>query len=44
HLNIQYSTISRRVRALEKQLGVSLLVRKKGTYKLTEAGTTVLTS
>jgi DNA-binding transcriptional LysR family regulator len=41
HLNIQHSTISRRVRALEKQLGVSLLVRKKGTYKLTEAGTTI---
>jgi len=37
-LNIQHSTISRRIRALEKQLGVSLLVRKKGTYHLTDAG------
>jgi len=40
-LNVQHSTISRRIRALEKQLGVSLLVRKKGTYELTEAGTTI---
>ncbi len=38
HLNVQHSTVSRRIRALEKQLGVSLLVRKNGVYQLTEAG------
>lgn len=39
--NVQHSTVSRRVHALEKKLGVSLLERKKGTYQLTPAGTKV---
>ena len=40
-LNVRHSTISRRVRGLEKQLGTSLLNRKKGTYELTDAGTKI---
>jgi DNA-binding transcriptional LysR family regulator len=37
-LNIQHSTISRRIKSLEKQLGTNLIRREKGRYKLTRAG------
>jgi molybdate transport repressor ModE-like protein len=37
-LNVQHSTVSRRVKSLEKQLGTNLLRRKKGAYELTRAG------
>jgi len=40
-LNVQHSTVSRRIRALERQLGVSLLVKKKGAFELTDAGRNV---
>jgi DNA-binding transcriptional LysR family regulator len=37
-LDVQHSTISRRVKALEKQLGTNLVRRNKGSYELTRAG------
>ncbi len=37
-LGVQHSTISRRIRALEKQLATSLVERKASGYVLTEAG------
>ncbi len=37
-LNVQHSTISRRVKALEKDLGSNLVRRKRGRYELTKAG------
>lgn len=37
-LNVQHSTVSRRIKALEKQLGTILVRRDKGTYNLTNAG------
>jgi len=37
-LGVQHSTISRRIRALEKKLAASLIVRKASGYVLTEAG------
>lgn len=37
-LQVQHSTVSRRVKALEKQLGTNLVRRHKGTYELTKAG------
>jgi DNA-binding transcriptional LysR family regulator len=37
-LNVQHSTVSRRVRTLEKKLGVELIIRVKGVYELTKAG------
>jgi DNA-binding transcriptional LysR family regulator len=37
-LNVQHSTISRRVKALERQLGTNLVRRNKGAYELTRAG------
>lgn len=37
-LNVQHSTVSRRVKSLEKQLGTNLVRRKKGAYELTAAG------
>jgi molybdate transport repressor ModE-like protein len=37
-LNVQHSTVSRRVKALEKQLGTNLVRRNKGAYELTQAG------
>ena len=37
-LNVQHSTVSRRVRSLEKELGVELIIRIKGVYELTTAG------
>jgi molybdate transport repressor ModE-like protein len=38
HLGVQHSTVSRRIRKLEQQLGARLLERKKTGYELTEAG------
>jgi DNA-binding transcriptional LysR family regulator len=37
-LAVQHSTVSRRLRALEKKLGTRLIERKKSGYELTEAG------
>jgi molybdate transport repressor ModE-like protein len=37
-LAVQHSTVSRRLRALEKRLGTRLIERKKSGYELTEAG------
>lgn len=37
-LGVQHSTVSRRVQALEEQLGTRLVDRKKSGYELTEAG------
>ena len=37
-LDVQHSTVSRRIRHLEKILGARLLERKKTGYELTEAG------
>lgn len=37
-LKVQHSTISRRVKALEKQLGTNLIRRNSGSYELTRAG------
>ncbi len=41
-LNVQHSTVSRRVRALEKQLDINLLSRSKGSYQLTSAGNKIM--
>lgn len=38
HLGVQHSTISRRLQALERQLGVRLVERAQGGYGLTPAG------
>ena len=37
-LDVQHSTVSRRMRQLEERLGTRLIERKKGGYELTEAG------
>ena len=37
-LGVQHSTVSRRLRALELELGARLLERKKSGYELTAAG------
>jgi len=37
-LDVQHSTISRRIKALEKQLGTNLIRRNKNAYELTNAG------
>ncbi|MDQ6998596.1 MAG: LysR family transcriptional regulator [Mariprofundus sp.] len=37
-LGVQHSTVSRRIRSLEKTMGVRLLERKKSGYELTPAG------
>lgn len=37
-LAVQHSTVSRRLRSLEEQLGTRLIERKKSGYELTEAG------
>ena len=37
-LGVQHSTVSRRLRSLEDQLGTRLIERKKTGYELTEAG------
>lgn len=38
HLDVQHSTVSRRIRQLEEKLGTRLIERKKSGYELTEAG------
>ena len=38
HLNVQHSTVSRRIRALEQQLRTRLIERKRSGYELTAAG------
>ncbi|MFT6734959.1 MAG: DNA-binding transcriptional LysR family regulator [Polaribacter sp.] len=40
-LNVQHSTVSRRIKAFEKQLGTNLIRRSKGSYELTKAGSKV---
>lgn len=37
-MNVQHSTVSRRIRVLETQLGTRLIERKKSGYELTAAG------
>jgi molybdate transport repressor ModE-like protein len=37
-LDVQHSTVSRRMRQLEEQLGARLIERKKSGYELTQAG------
>ncbi len=37
-LGVQHSTVSRRLRSLEEQLGTRLIERKKSGYEMTEAG------
>lgn len=37
-LNVQHSTVSRRIKALERHLGTNLVRRNKGFYELTRAG------
>jgi len=37
-LNVQHSTVSRRIKSLEVQLGTTLFERKKSGFELTEAG------
>jgi molybdate transport repressor ModE-like protein len=37
-LDVQHSTVSRRMRQLEEKLGVRLIERKKSGYELTQAG------
>jgi molybdate transport repressor ModE-like protein len=37
-LGVQHSTVSRRLRSLEEQLGTRLIERKKSGYELTESG------
>jgi len=37
-LNVQHSTVSRRIRSLEQQLGTRLIERKRSGYELTAAG------
>jgi len=37
-LNVQHSTVSRRLRALEKDMGTQLIERKKSGYELTDDG------
>ena len=41
-LEVQHSTVSRRLRALEERIGARLLDRKKGGYELTAAGENLL--
>lgn len=38
HLDVQHSTVSRRLQQLERRLGVRLLDRKRSGYQLTAAG------
>lgn len=40
-LGVQHSTVSRRIRQFEEQLGTRLLERKTGRYELTQAGENV---
>ena len=37
-LKVQHSTVSRRIKALEKQLGTNIIRRMQGRYELTKAG------
>lgn len=41
YLEVQHSTVSRRLRSLEENLGARLIERKKGGYELTAAGENV---
>ncbi len=43
-LGVQHSTVSRRLRILEKALGARLIERKKGAYELTPAGASLTLS
>lgn len=44
HLNVQHSTVSRRLKSLEKSLGITLVRRNKGKYELTRAGVQLQTT
>ena len=37
-INVQHSTVSRRIKVLEQQLGTRLIERKASGYELTSAG------
>ena len=37
-LEVDHTTVSRKVQALEKKLGITLFLREPDGYKLTEAG------
>lgn len=41
-LGVDHTTVSRRVQALEKSMGMQLFLREPGGYKLTEAGRSLL--
>jgi len=41
-LNVDHTTVSRRLQALEKSMGMQLFVREPGGYRLTEAGRNLL--
>ncbi len=43
-LDVQHSTVSRRIRSLEEQLGTRLIERKRSGYELTAAGEELKTS
>ncbi|MFA0440943.1 LysR family transcriptional regulator [Vibrio sp. 10N.286.49.C2] len=43
-LNVSRSHVSRQIQALEKEMGVSLMIRTTRTMKLTQAGKALLTS
>lgn len=42
-LGVEHTTVSRRIKALEKQLGAVLFARESGQWRLTEAGRQLLT-
>ena len=42
-LGVEHTTVSRRIQALEKQLGAVLFARESGQWRLTEAGRQLLT-
>ena len=41
-LSVEHTTVSRRIQALEKQMGVALFAREAGGHRLTEAGRQLL--
>ena len=41
-LDVEHTTVSRRLQALEKQVGVALFAREAGGHRLTEAGRQLL--
>ena len=41
-LGVEHTTVSRRIQALEKQMGAALFAREAGGHRLTEAGRVLL--